>query len=98
MPLFCELREELDKCDKTTEFVVQSFQGTAWSLYEPLQEISERAGLGKIRCPFVNMRRSRANDVVRQFSEAMKRMWIGHSWDVMEKHYLLQLEEDFSTC
>jgi len=98
VPLFDELREELDKHDKTTEFVVQGFQGTSWGLYLPFQEISERAGLGVIKCPFRNMRRSRANDVLRQWDEAMERMWIGHSWEVMEKHYLMQLDEDFSTC
>ena len=96
--LFDELRAELDKHDKTGGFVVQGFQGKTWNLYAPFQEISERAGLGRIRCPFVNMRRSRANEVVRQFGEAMERMWIGHSWGVMEKHYLLQLDEDFATC
>jgi len=96
--LFDELREELDRHDQTGEFVVQSFQQRTWNLYNPFQEISERAGLGRIRCPFVNMRRSRANEVVRKWGEAMERLWIGHSWEVMEKHYLLQLDEDFATC
>ena len=96
--LFDELRAELERHNQTSEFVVQGFQGKAWRLYSPFQEIAERAGIGRIKCPFVNMRRSRANEVVRQFGEAMERMWIGHSWDVMEKHYLLQLDEDFSTC
>jgi integrase len=98
IPLFAELREELDRLDKTTEFVIQSFQGTTWNLHEPFRKIVERAGLGRIRCPFVNMRRSRANEVVRRWGEAKESQWIGHSWDVMEKHYLLQLDEDFSTC
>ena len=44
------------------------------------------------------MRRSRANEVLRKWGEAMERMWIGHTWDVMEKHYLMHLDEDFSTC
>jgi len=96
--LFDELREELDKHDKTTEFVVQGLQGTSWALYATFQEISERAGLGIIKYPFRNMRRSRANEVLRKWGEAMERMWIGHSWDVMEKHYLMQLDEDFATC
>ena len=77
---------------------MQGFQGTSWGLYLPFQEISKCAGLGVIKCHFRNMRRSRANDVLRQWDEAMERMWIGHSWEVMEKHYLMQLDEDFSTC
>ena len=96
VPLFDELRAELEKHEKTTEYVVHGFQGRSWNLNVPFQEIAERAGLGKIVCPFVNMRRSRANEVLRRHGEAMERQWIGHSWDVMEKHYLLQLDEDFT--
>jgi len=96
VPLFDELRAELEKHEKTTEYVVHGFQGRSWNLNVPFQEIAERAGLGKIVCPFVNMRRSRANEVVRRHGEAMERQWIGHSWDVMEKHYLQQLDEDFT--
>jgi len=44
----------------------------------------------------VNMRRSRANEVVRRYGETKERLWIGHSWDVMEKHYLCPMEEDFA--
>jgi uncharacterized iron-regulated protein len=94
--LFSELRNELNGLDRVTEFVVQGYQGTSWRLYDPFQEIAERAGLGIIRCPFVNMRRSRANEIFRRYGEAKEWLWIGHSWEVMEKHYLLQLEGDFA--
>ena len=80
------------------EFVLQSFDGTAWSLYEPLQEISECAGLGKIKCPFRNMRRSRSNEVVRRWGETKESLWIGHTADVMERYYRQHLDEDFATC
>ena len=69
VPLFDELRMELDKCGKTTEYVVQSFQGTAWNVYESFQEIAVLTGLGRIACPFRNMRRSRSNDVARRYGE-----------------------------
>ena len=88
VPLFPELREELDKCDKTTKFVLQGFQGTAWNLYEPLQEIAKSAGVGRIKCPFRNMRRSRSNEVADRFGVKKESLWIGHSEDVMEKHAL----------
>jgi len=74
---------------------VQIFQGTAWNVYEPFQEISERAGLGKIVCPFRNMRRSRSNEVARRWGETKESLWIGHTVDVMEKHYRQHLDEDF---
>ena len=98
VPLFAELRTELERLfdGNGNEFVVQSFQGTAWNLYKHFQTIAESTDLGKIKSPFVNMRRSRANEVVRRYGETKERLWIGHSWDVMEKHYLCPMEEDFA--
>ena len=95
VPLFDELRMELDKCGKTTEFVVQSFQGTTWNVYESFQEIAVLTGLGRIACPFRNMRRSRSNEVVRRWGETKESLWIGHTVDVMERHYRQHLDEDF---
>jgi len=93
--LFDELREELEQKDKTTEFVVQSFQGKTWKLNSPFQKIAESAGLGKVTCPFVNMRRSRSNEVRRRWGSALESLWIGHSEDTMDKHYLQPLDDDF---
>jgi len=98
MPLFDELKVELQNhfSDNENEFVVQGHQKTDWNLSNPFQKILERAGLGKIACPFANMRRSRANEVVRRWGEAMEKLWIGHTADVMEKHYLCPLDTDFA--
>ena len=101
VPLFDELCMELERLrmesdSECMEYVVQSYQDTAWNLYKPFQEIAQRAGLGNIKSPFVNMRRSRSNDVVRCYGREMEKLWIGHTADVMEKHYLCPLEEDFA--
>jgi hypothetical protein len=101
VPLFAELREELDRhflLDDTvgSEFVIQGLQGTSWVLYEPFRKISDLAGLGTIKSPFVNMRRSRSNEVRRQFGEAKERAWIGHSQKVAEKHYQIFDDEEYA--
>jgi integrase len=98
VPLFPDLREELEKHfsqDKGNEFVIQGLQGSDWKLYDPFQRISEQAGLGRIRSPFRNMRRSRSNEVMREHGSQMESLWIGHSEKVMEDHYFELEDEDF---
>ncbi|MCL2006356.1 MAG: hypothetical protein FWG73_09390 [Planctomycetaceae bacterium] len=84
--------------DNENEFAIQSYQGTAWRLSEHFQQIAESADLGRIKCPFRNMRRSRSNEVVRRWGETKESLWIGHTADVMERHYRQHLDEDFATC
>jgi len=100
VPLFDELKAELQNhfSDNGNEFVVQGYQGTAWSLFEHFQQIAESADLGRIKCPFRNMRRSRSNEVVRRWGDVMKKLWIGHTADLVERHYRQHLDEDFATC
>ena len=97
VPLFDELKVELQNhfSDNENEFVVQTYQDTNWSLSNSFQKISERAGLKTIVRPFDNMRMSRANEVVRRWGETKESLWIGHTADVMEKHYLCPLDADF---
>ncbi|MCL2004700.1 MAG: hypothetical protein FWG73_00920 [Planctomycetaceae bacterium] len=100
VPLFEELKVELQNhfSDNENEFVLQGYQKMDWSLSVPFQKISERVGLSRIMCPFVNMRRSRANEVVRRWGETKESLWIGHTADVMERHYRQHLDADFATC
>ncbi|MCL2005334.1 MAG: hypothetical protein FWG73_04130 [Planctomycetaceae bacterium] len=84
--------------DNENEFVVQGYQGTAWSLNDQFHKISDDAGLGKIACPFRKMRRSRSNEILRRWGETKELLWIGHTADVMERHYRQHLDEDFATC
>ena len=49
-----------------------------------------------IESPFVNMRRSWSNEVIRQFGSQMESLWIGHSEKVMEEHYFELEDEDFA--
>ena len=100
VPLFPELRSELEKLfsaveSNGNEFVIQGYQRTSWVLYVPFQEIADSAGLGKIVSPFVNMRRSRSNEILRKYGSQLESLWIGHSEKVMEDHYFEVDDEDF---
>ena len=97
VPLFEELRLELERlfAGNADEYVVQSYQGSAWSLNEQFRTIAESTDLGRIVCPFRNMRRSRSNEVVRRWGETKESLWIGHTADVMERHYRQHLDDDF---
>ena len=100
IPLFPELRAELDRLffslDDTdeNEFVVKQYRRV--SLTNQFQKIAVLAGLGTIKCPFRNMRRNRSNEVRRQFGELKERLWIGHSEQVMEKHYAVLSDDEYS--
>jgi len=65
-------------------------------IYEPFQKIAHHAGLGTIVSPFVNMRRSRSNEVVREFGSELESRWIGHTEKVMGDHYFRSTDEGFS--
>jgi hypothetical protein len=52
--------------------------------------------LGKILRPFDNMRMSRSNEVRTRWGESKERLWIGHSSNVMRKHYLVLSDEEFA--
>jgi integrase len=101
VPLFHELRQELEKLrsqvkPKDNDFVIQSFQGSSWNLYDPFQKIARAAGLGKIIRPFDNMRMSRSNEVIREYDEIKESLWIGHTRKVMLEHYYQLSDEDFA--
>jgi hypothetical protein len=80
------------------EFVIQSFQGTRWFLRNTFYVIARKVGLGEILRPFDNMRMSRSNEILAQFGETKESMWIGHSRKVMQDHYLLLSDDDFSAA
>ena len=95
VPLFPELREGLEKHRSDCEFVIQGFQGTTWGLYVPFQKIANKAGLGIIKDPFVNMRRSRSNEVADRWRPKLESLWIGHTEQIMRRHYAGATDEDF---
>ena len=51
---------------------------------------------GKIVRPFDNMRMSRSNEVERKFGSKKESLWIGHSEQVMTKHYLVLDDTDYA--
>jgi len=100
VPLFAELRTELERHysldeAKENEFVLQRFQRTSWQLKHRFDKIAVKAGLGVILKPFINMRKTRSNEVVRDFGEVKESLWIGHSTQVMRDHYFRLSDDDF---
>ena len=101
VPLFPELRAELERHfslveAKENEFVIEHYQKTGWNLGSPFKAIARRAGLDNIIRPFDNMRMSRSNEVERKFGPKKESLWIGHSEEVMVKHYLVLEDEDYA--
>jgi integrase len=101
VPLFPELRVELDRLfslaeTKSSEFVIQWYQGTSWQLMHQFRRITKQAGLGILVRPFDNMRMSRSNEVLARWGQAKESLWIGHSVKVMRDHYLTLSDSDFS--
>ena len=101
VPLFPELRAELDRhflSDETegNEFVIQGYQGKKWDLYYQFDKIKKLAGLETLISPFVNMRRSRSNEVRRRWGQVLESLWIGHSERVAKEHYALVSDEEFA--
>jgi integrase len=98
VPLFSELREELQKHfddSVDNEFVIQHYQGMSWQLGGPFKTSADRVGL-EIPRPFDSMRTTRSNEVVREFGAVMESLWIGHSIQVMKKFYLQPSDDDFA--
>jgi integrase len=90
VPLFLDLRVELERTPRTGEELVVG-------QFNPAQigDILERAGL-TIERPFDNMRMTRSNEVYRKWGAHCESAWIGHSSRVREDHYLVVLDEDIA--
>jgi integrase len=103
VPLFPELRKVLEQHfsldgTKDNKFVIEHIRhsNTSWNLHAPFQAIASRAGLDKIVRPFDNMRMTRSNEVDRKFGSKKESLWIGHSEQVMKKHYLVLDDDDYA--
>ena len=72
-----------------------AYQRKSWNIKYQFNKIVTNAGLGAIEAPFVNMRRSRSNGVLREYGAVLEREWIGHSTKVMQEHYFQVTDEDF---
>jgi integrase len=92
IPLFPQLRQELEKAELRTGNVIDVVPS---SLYQDFQKIAKDAGLGSIIRPFDNMRMSRSNEVLAKWGPLKESLWIGHSQKVMKKHYLVLADADY---
>jgi len=92
IPLFPELHEVLlpafERADDGATFVVAGYRDQgATNLRSGLLRIIRRAGLNEWPKPFVNLRASRATELVAEYPKAVSEAWMGHSEEVGKAHY-----------
>jgi len=100
VPLFEELREELEKLffaqPEKTEFVITRYRDPERSnLGTQFARIVKMAGVEPIQRPFDNMRASRSTEIYAEYGAFLESKWIGHSSKIAKDHYLQVREEDF---
>ena len=57
--------------------------------------IARQAGLPEIPRPFVNMRRTRSNEIRKRWGAALESEWIGHSEQTAQEHYLVIEDSEY---
>lgn len=99
IPLFPELarvlRDAFEEADSGTVHIVNRYRDTRQNLRTTFSKIVKRAGLKSWPKPFVNMRASRAIELVSEHPQHVATAWMGHSAAVASEHYLRVLPEDF---
>ena len=102
VPLFPELREEMEKLfyeqPEGTEFVINRYRSDEQNLRTHFARIAKRAGLPGIPRPFDNMRMTRSNEVYNRWGAFKESEWIGHSARTRQDHYLMIQDTDFEAA
>jgi integrase len=101
IPLFPELRAELDACLMLAEegepLVLPFLRGrTDASLRATLERAIKRAGAASWPRLWHNLRASRQTELERDWPSHVVCNWLGNTKAVAEKHYLMVTEADFS--
>ena len=99
IPLFPELREELDALWDVAEpagrdepYVIRHNRTT---LTQQMERTVFRAGLVRWERLIQNLRSSRAIEVYNEYGALAESVWIGHSVATAQDHYLHLLESDY---
>jgi len=99
IPLFPELADELraayELAGAGTVYIINRYRSSRQNLRTTFNKIVQRAGLKVWPKPFVNMRASRAIELVAEFPQHICTAWMGHSARVAAEHYLQVRDEDF---
>ena len=101
VPLFPELKSELETLffvpeSQGKEFVITRYRDVDQGLAAPFATITKRAGLSEIPSPFINMRRTRSNEVRKRWGAALESEWIGHSEQTANDHYLVIEDSEYA--
>jgi len=99
IPIFPELKglllQAFAQAEPRTDYVITRFRDTSANLRTQFCRIIERAGFTPWPQVFHNMRRTRQNELERQFGQAVACQWIGNSVSVAKEHYLYATDADF---
>ena len=110
VPLFPELREELEALwsereavwfelpENKRQFVILRYRDASQNLRTTFEKIVRRAGLPDIPSPFRNLRKTRSNEVERQWGKERESAWIGHSHQVWKEHYSEIMDSDIEAA
>lgn len=93
-PVFVELQAYLRPTQEHGEFVCPRFcRDTDQAYRHRLERAVKRAGLEQWPDLLLNLRRSRATEVVEQYGAKAESDWIGHGVDISKRHYQMTLQE-----
>lgn len=106
VPLFPELREELDALFAQVQpgmmvpanaYVIQSYRCTEVNLRKALLSIADLAGVERWPKPFMALRSSRRTELERskRFANHVLNAWFGHTEKIADEHYLQTTEDDY---
>lgn len=99
VPLFPELREVLSElfamAPEGSRFVISRYRSGNQNLRTQFGRICQRAGVPVPPKPFINLRASRATELVEEFPSHVCAAWLGHSEKIADAHYRQVNEQHF---
>ena len=99
VPIFPELaplfRDAFEAAEEGAEYIITRYRSSNQNLRTHLLRIIKRAGVAPWPKLFVNLRATRASDLVESFPAHVCAAWLGHSTEIARKHYLMVTREHF---
>ncbi len=99
LPLFSELATALAAAydpNDPSEFIITRYRDVSQNMRTTFTKIIRRAGLTPWPKLFVNLRASRATELVTEFPQHVCSAWLGHSADVAAEFYTRVRDEDYA--
>ncbi len=99
-PLFPEMRGVLEElfelAPEGSRFVITRYRSAEQNLRTQFGRICRKAGVPLPPKPFINLRASRATELVEEFPSHVCAAWLGHSEKIADAHYRQVNEQHFA--